>query len=108
MLPRSIYFPQYLQDRFCRLLSKLQADSDPKSDRCGLFRQRQWAEHSSGNAADHCLQNKYPEVYRDVVKTLKRHRLSILLDHRARWKNRLAALALFGGVAGLRFAFKFK
>ena len=54
------------------------------------------------------LQNKYPEVYRDVVKTLKRHRLSILLDHRARWKNRLAALALFGGVAGLRFAFKFK
>lgn len=54
------------------------------------------------------LQNKYPEVYRNVVKTLKRDRLSILLDHRARLKNRLAALALFCGIAGLRFAFKLK
>jgi hypothetical protein len=54
------------------------------------------------------LKDKHPQQYQRIVDTLKRERLSVLLDGRARKKNRLAALALFGGVAGLKMAFMLK
>ena len=54
------------------------------------------------------LKDKHPQQYQRIVDTLKRERLSVLLDGRARKKNRLAALALFGGVVGLKAAFKLK
>lgn len=54
------------------------------------------------------LEDKHPQQYQRIVDTLKRERLSVLLDGRARGKNRLAALALFGGVVGLKAAFKLK
>lgn len=43
------------------------------------------------------LEDKHPQQYQRIVDMLKRERLSVLLDGRARGKNRLAALALFGG-----------
>ncbi|WP_299001185.1 glycosyltransferase family 2 protein [uncultured Dialister sp.] len=52
------------------------------------------------------LKDKYPNQYQHIVNTLKNERFSILLDNRARKKNRMAALALMGGVAGLKLAFK--
>lgn len=54
------------------------------------------------------LKEKYPEWYHHIVKTLKQERLSILFDSRARKKNRLAALALMGGITGLKLAFKLR
>lgn len=54
------------------------------------------------------LEDKHPEQYQRIVDTLKRARLSVLLDGRARKKNRLAALSLFGGVTGLKMAFRLK
>lgn len=52
------------------------------------------------------LKKKYPDQYQHIVATLKKERMTVLMDSRARMKNRLAALALFGGVTGLRIAFK--
>lgn len=54
------------------------------------------------------LKKKYPDWYHHIVKTLKQERLSILFDSRARKKNRLAALALMGGITGLKLAFKLR
>lgn len=54
------------------------------------------------------LKKKYPDWYHRIVKTLKQERLSILFDSRARKKNRLAALALMGGITGLKLAFKLR
>lgn len=54
------------------------------------------------------LKEKYPEQYRHIVKTLKQERFSILFDSRARKKNRLAALALMGGITGLKLAFRLR
>lgn len=54
------------------------------------------------------LKEKYPEWYHHIVKTLKQERLSILFDSRARKKNRLAALALMGGITGLKLAFRLR
>ena len=54
------------------------------------------------------LEDKHPEQYQRIVDTLKRARLSVLLDGRARKKKRLAALSLFGGVTGLKMAFRLK
>ena len=51
------------------------------------------------------LKSKYPESYHRIIETLKQERFSVLMDSRARKKNRLAALALMGGVAGLKWAF---
>lgn len=52
------------------------------------------------------LKKKYPDQYQHIVATLKKERMTVLMDSRARMKNRLAALALFGGVTGLKIAFK--
>lgn len=49
---------------------------------------------------------KYPNQYRRIVTTLKVERMAVLMDKRARMKNRLAALALMGGISGLKIAFK--
>lgn len=54
------------------------------------------------------LKEKYPEWYHHIVKTLKQERLSILFDSRAKKKNRLAALALMGGITGLKLAFRLR
>jgi hypothetical protein len=40
------------------------------------------------------------------VTTLKEERMAVLRDKNARMKNRLAALALLGGISGLKLAFK--
>lgn len=52
------------------------------------------------------LKKKYPNQYRRIVTTLKEERMAVLMDKRARMKNRLAALALMGGISGLKIAFK--
>lgn len=52
------------------------------------------------------LKKKYPDQYQHIVATLKKERMTVLMDSRARMKNRLAALSLFGGVTGLKIAFK--
>lgn len=52
------------------------------------------------------LKKKYPNQYRRIVTTLKEERIAVLMDKRARMKNRLAALALMGGISGLKIAFK--
>lgn len=54
------------------------------------------------------LKNNYPNQYHKIIDSLKRDRTTVLLDNKARTKNRFAALALFGGIVGLRLAFKFK
>lgn len=52
------------------------------------------------------LKKKYPSQYRRIVTTLKEERMAVLRDKNARMKNRLAALALLGGISGLKLAFK--
>lgn len=52
------------------------------------------------------LKKKYPNQYRRIVTTLEKERMAVLMDKRARMKNRLAALALLGGISGLKLAFK--
>ena len=52
------------------------------------------------------LKKKYPNQYRRIVTTLKEERMAVLRDKNARMKNRLAALALLGGISGLKLAFK--
>ena len=52
------------------------------------------------------LKKKYPNQYRRIVTTLEKERMAVLMDKRARVKNRLAALALLGGISGLKLAFK--
>lgn len=52
------------------------------------------------------LKKKYPEQYQRIVTTLEKERMAVLMDKRARMKNRLAALALLGGISGLKLAFK--
>lgn len=54
------------------------------------------------------LKERFPDKYRHIAQTLKKERLKILTDSYARTKNRLAALALMGGVAGLKIVFKIK
>lgn len=54
------------------------------------------------------LEKERPEIYQQIKNTLKKERLSVLLDPSARTKNRLAALALMGGIGGLRAAFMLK
>lgn len=49
-----------------------------------------------------CLKEKYPDHYYRIINTLKRERFSVLFDSKARIKNRVAALALFGGIIGLK------
>lgn len=50
------------------------------------------------------LKEKYPNYYFRIINTLKQERLSVLFNSRARVKNRLAALALYGGIMGLKIA----
>lgn len=52
------------------------------------------------------LKKKYPNQYRRIVTTVEKERMAVLMDKRARMKNRLAALALLGGISGLKLAFK--
>lgn len=52
------------------------------------------------------LKKKYPNQYRRIVTTVEKERMAVLMDKRVRMKNRLAALALLGGISGLKLAFK--
>lgn len=54
------------------------------------------------------LREKYPEKYNHIVRVVMRERFSVLCDSYARKKNRIAALALMGGITGLKLAFKLK
>ena len=54
------------------------------------------------------LKKRYPEIYQHIVKTIKEERFVILFDSHARKKNRLAALALLGGITGLKIAFNIR
>lgn len=52
------------------------------------------------------LETKYPNQYKHIIDTLKKERLSILLDRNVRKKNRIAAFSLYFGIWGLKFLFK--
>lgn len=54
------------------------------------------------------LKSHYPKQYNHIVEIVKKERITVLFDQNARLKNRLAALALLGGVRCLRLAFKLK